>query len=175
MGGRSGGNTPRQLDAEACTCWGVFLCKRFNADTLRQQTRGAAEGFGYGSTALQNLYSGTPPSGDAIDGRMAAKRELRRFDLTALTIRLRTHDERNAVERLKEATGKTTASRAILRAVHEWPDVVAELAAERRRTAALIERLEALIAAEDDLHRVTITRAEAHKAATSSLEALRTG
>ena len=43
------------------------------------------------------------------------------------------------------------------------------------RSAALIERLEALIAAEDDLHRVTITRAEAHKAATSSLEALRTG
>ena len=106
---------------------------------------------------------------------MAAKRELRRFDLSALTIRLRTDDERNAVERLKEATGKTIASRAILRAVHEWPDVVAELAADRRRTAALIERLEALIAAEDDLHRVTITRAEAHKAATSSLEALRTG
>ena len=102
---------------------------------------------------------------------MAAKRELGRFDLTALTIRLRTDDERNAVERLKEATRKTTASRA----VHEWPDFVAELAAERRRTAALIERLEALIAAEDDLHRVTITRAEAHKAATSAPEALRTG
>ena len=95
--------------------------------------------------------------------------------MTALTIRLRTDDERHAVERLKETTGKVTASRAILRAIREWPDVVAELTAERQRTAALTERLEALITAEDTLHRVTITRAEAHKAARSALEALRTG
>ena len=54
-----------------------------------------------------------------------------------------------------------TASRDILRAIREWPDVVAELAAECRRTAALAERLDALIAAEDDLHRATITRAQA--------------
>ena len=39
--------------------------------------------------------------------------------MTALTIRLCTDDERGAVERLKEATGNGTASRAILRAVHE--------------------------------------------------------
>lgn len=57
----------------------------------------------------------------------------------------------------------------------QWPDVVAELAAERQRTAALTERLEALIAAEYDLHRVTITRAKAHQAARSALEALRAG
>ena len=105
--------------------------------------------------------------------------------MTALTVRLRTDADRAAVDHLKATTGDATASRAILRAVREypelleqlreWPDVVAELAAERRRTAALTERLEALIAAEDDLHRVTIIRAEAHKAARSALEALRTG
>ena len=53
--------------------------------------------------------------------------------MTALTNRLRTDDDRDAVERLKAATEKGTASRAILRAVREWPDLVDELAEERRR------------------------------------------
>ena len=53
--------------------------------------------------------------------------------------RLRADDERLAVERLKDKTGKVTASRAILRAVREWPNVAAELAAERRRSAALTD------------------------------------
>ena len=39
--------------------------------------------------------------------------------MTALTIGLRTDDERNAVERLKDATGTGAASRTILRAVRE--------------------------------------------------------
>ena len=53
--------------------------------------------------------------------------------MTALTIRLRTDDERDAVERLKDATGEGTASRAILRAVREWPGPVEELAVERKK------------------------------------------
>ena len=59
----------------------------------------------------------------SADGRIATWSQLRRPRMTALTIRLRTDDERNAVERLKDATGKGTASRAILRAIREWPDL----------------------------------------------------
>ena len=39
--------------------------------------------------------------------------------MTTLTIRLRTDGGRIAVERRKDATGKGTASRAIVRAVRE--------------------------------------------------------
>ena len=52
--------------------------------------------------------------------------------MSALTIRLRTDDDRIAVERWKDATGTRTASRTIVRAVREWADLVDEFAAERR-------------------------------------------
>ena len=68
-----------------------------------------------------------------------------------MTICLRTDDERNAVERLKDATGTRTASRAIVRAVHEWPDLVDELAAERRKVEDLRTVLSAIVATEAGL------------------------
>ena len=87
--------------------------------------------------------------------------------MTALTIRLRTDDERGAVERLKDATGEGTASRAILRAVREWPDLVEELAAERRRVEDLRTALLDIVEAE-----ASLAGAQAHR--TSALEAAAT-
>ena len=84
--------------------------------------------------------------------------------MTALTIRLRTDDERNAVERLKDATGKGTASRAILRAIREWPDLVDELAAERRRVEDLRTALLGIVAAEAGLTGGEARRTSALKA-----------
>ena len=91
--------------------------------------------------------------------------------MTALTIRLRTDDERNAVERLKDATGKGTASRAILRAIREWPDLVDELAAERRRVEDLRTALLGIVAAEAGLTGAEAHRRSALEAATSALKA----
>ena len=87
--------------------------------------------------------------------------------MTALTIRLRTDGERGAVERLKDATGEGTASRAILRAVREWPGLVEELAAERRRVEDLRTALLDIVEAEAGL-----AGARAHR--TSALEAAAT-
>ena len=84
--------------------------------------------------------------------------------MTALTIHLRTDGERNAVERRKNATGNGTASRAIVRAVREWPDLVDELAAERCKVEDLRTVLSAIVAAEAGL-----AGAEAHRR--SALEA----
>ena len=84
--------------------------------------------------------------------------------MTALTVRLRTDGERNAAERRKDATGTRTASRAIVRAVREWPGLVDELAAERRTVEDLRTVLSAIAAAEAGL-----AGAEAHR--TSALEA----
>ena len=71
--------------------------------------------------------------------------------MTALTIRLRTDGDRIAVERLKDATGTRTASRAMVRAVREWPDLVDELAAERRKVEDLRTVLSAIVAVEAGL------------------------
>ena len=87
--------------------------------------------------------------------------------MTALTIRLRTDDERGAVERLKVATGERTALRAIVRAVREWPGLVAELAAERGKVEDLRTALSNIVAAEAGL-----AGAQAHR--TSALEAAAT-
>ena len=90
--------------------------------------------------------------------------------MTALTTRLRTGDERGAVERLKEATGNGTASRAILRAVREWPGLVDELAAERRRVEDLRTALLTIFAAEAGLCGARAHRTSALEAATLALE-----
>ena len=78
--------------------------------------------------------------------------------------RCRQSDGTIAASREREAEGDDREADSLTRHPacdsREWPDVVAEFAAEHRRTAALTERLEALITAEDDQHRVTITRAE---------------
>ena len=87
--------------------------------------------------------------------------------MTALTIRLRTDDERNTVERLKDATGEGTASRAIVRAVREWPDLVDELAAERGKVEDLRTALLDIVEAE-----ASLASAQAHR--TSALEAAAT-
>ena len=87
--------------------------------------------------------------------------------MTALTIRLRNAADRDAVERLKDATGEGTASRAILRAVREWPGLVEELAAERRRVEDLRTALLDIVEAEAGL-----AAARAHR--TSALEAAAT-
>ena len=87
--------------------------------------------------------------------------------MTSLTIRLRTDDERGAVERLKVATGEATASRAIVRAVREWPGLVEEFAAERGKVEDLRSALANVVAAEAGL-----AGAQAHR--TSALEAAAT-
>ena len=89
--------------------------------------------------------------------------------MTALTIRLPTDDERNAVERLKDATGTRTASRAIVRAARAWPDLVDELAAERRKVEGLRTVLSAIVAAEAGLAGAEAGRTSALDAATSAL------
>ena len=91
--------------------------------------------------------------------------------MTALTIRLHTDDERIAVERLKDATGKGTASRAILRAVREWPDLVAELAAERKKVEDLRTALLDIVEAEARLAGAQAHRTSALEAATTALKA----
>ena len=87
--------------------------------------------------------------------------------MSAMTIRLRTDGDRDAVERLKDATGEGTASRAILRAVREWPGLVEELAAEREKVEDLRTALSNVVAAEAGL-----AGAQAHR--TSVLEAAAT-
>ena len=71
--------------------------------------------------------------------------------MTALTARLHTAADRNAVAHLKATTGDATASRAILRAVCEYPDLVAQLREERRTTAILRSALPAVAVADHDL------------------------
>ena len=88
--------------------------------------------------------------------------------MTALTIRLRNAADRGAVERgLKDATGEGTASRAILRAVREWPGLVEELAAERGKVEDLRTALLDIVEAE-----ASLAGAQAHR--TSALEAAAT-
>ena len=87
--------------------------------------------------------------------------------MTALTIRLRNAADRDAVERLKDATGEGTASRAILRAVREWPDLVEELAAERGKVEDVRTALLDIVEAE-----ASLASAQAHR--TSALEAAAT-
>ena len=84
-------------------------------------------------------------------------------------IRVRTDDERDAVERLKDATGTRTASRAILRAVRERPDLVDELAAERRKVEGFRTVLSAIVAAEAGLAGAEEHRRSTLEAATSAL------
>ena len=105
--------------------------------------------------------------GARTDGTIATWRELRRPGMTALTIRLRNAADRDAVERLKDATGEGTASRAILRAVREWPGLVEELAAERRTVEDLRTALLDIVEAE-----ASLAGAQAHR--TSALEAAAT-
>ena len=95
--------------------------------------------------------------------------------MTALTIRLRTDDERNAVEQLKDATREGTASRAILRAVREWPDLVAELAAERKKVEELRTVLSNIVEAEASLASAQAHRTSALEAAATVTERFRTG
>ena len=71
--------------------------------------------------------------------------------MTALTVRLRTDAERDAVAHLKATTGDATASRAILRSVREYPDLVEQLREERRTTASLRSALRAVAVADHDL------------------------
>ena len=73
--------------------------------------------------------------------------------MTALTVRLRTDADRAAVDRLKATTGDATASRAILRAVREYPDLVHQLQEERHTTAALRTTLRDVADADNDLAR----------------------
>ena len=89
--------------------------------------------------------------------------------MTASTIRIRTDDERTAVERLKDTTGTGTASRAIPRAVRECPDLVDEFAAERRKVGGLRTVLSAIVAAEAGLAGAETHRRSALEAATSAL------
>ena len=81
--------------------------------------------------------------------------------MTALTVRLRTDADRAAVDRLKATTGEGTASRAILRAVREYPDLVNQLREERRTTAALRSALRAVADADNDLARAEAGRRQA--------------
>ena len=81
--------------------------------------------------------------------------------MTAMTVRLRTDAERAAVDELKRATGEATASRAILRAVREYPNLVDQLRGERRTTAALRTALRAVAEADDDLARAEASRRQA--------------
>ena len=71
--------------------------------------------------------------------------------MTALTVRLRTHADRAAIDHLKATTGDATASRAILRAVREYPGPVQQLREERHTTAALRTALRAVADADNDL------------------------
>ena len=91
--------------------------------------------------------------------------------MTALTIRLRTDGDRIAVERLKEATGTRTASRAIVRAVREWPDLVEELAAEREKVEHLRTALLDIVEAEASLAAARAHRTSALEAAAAALKA----
>ena len=71
--------------------------------------------------------------------------------MTALTVRLRTAADRATVEHLKATTGDTTASRAILRAVREYPGLVQQLREERHTTAALRSALRTVADADNGL------------------------
>jgi len=95
------------------------------------------------------------------DGKIATRRELWRPRMTALTVRLRTDADRAAVDHLKAATGETTASRAILRAVREYPDLIDQLREERRTTAALRTALRAVAETDDGLARAEASRRQA--------------
>ena len=87
-----------------------------------------------------------------------------------MTIRLRNVADCEAVERLKDATGNGTASRAILHAIREWPGLVDELAAERRRVEDLRSALLGIVAAEAALTGAEARRTSALEAATSALK-----
>ena len=52
--------------------------------------------------------------------------------MTALTVRPRTHADRATVDHLKATNGGAAASRAILRAVREYPCLVHQRKEERR-------------------------------------------
>ena len=73
--------------------------------------------------------------------------------MTAMTVQLRTDADRAAVGRLKATTGDATASRAIMRAMREYPDLVDQLQQERRTTAALRTALRAVAEADNELAR----------------------
>ena len=91
--------------------------------------------------------------------------------MTALTIRPRTDGDRIAAERRKVATGTRTASRAIVRAVRGWPELVDELAAERRTAEDLRTVLSAIVAAEAGLAGAGAHRTSALEAAAAALKA----
>ena len=68
------------------------------------------------------------------------------------------------------ATPAAKRARAILRAVREWPGLVDELAAERRRVEDLRTALLAIAAAEAGLDGTRAHRTSALEAATLALE-----
>ena len=103
--------------------------------------------------ACSAICAGSRQRSTRNDGIIPAKHELRRPRMTAMTVRLRTDADRAAVARLKATTGDATASRAIMRAVREYPDLVDQLQQERRATAALRTALRAVAEADDELAR----------------------
>ena len=85
--------------------------------------------------------------------------------MPSLTIRLRTEEDRDAVERLKQFAYQPTASRAIMEAVRKWPIAVEEVQAERKRNTRLADALDAVLKADAEAERATSQRDEALAAA----------
>ena len=81
--------------------------------------------------------------------------------MPSLTIRIRTEEEAATVERLKRATHRNTSSGAMMRAAAEWPQLVDELKAARRRIVQLEAALDAVFAADREVERAAVVRIEA--------------
>lgn len=85
--------------------------------------------------------------------------------MTALSIRLRSDEERETIATLKRATHQGTASGALMRAAAEWPRLVEELRAARRRIARLEAALDEVLHAAAEVERAKEGRALAEAAA----------
>ena len=102
-----------------------------------------------------------PQLGRGVDGIILALHAHQAEEMPSLTIRLRSDDDADAVERLKAATGEATASGAIWRAIREWPRLVEQLRAQHERSKWLADAVTALVAAEDAIQHANTKRADA--------------
>lgn len=93
-------------------------------------------------------------------------------DMTQLTIRVRTQAERKAIAECKRATGRRTASQAMLRATLELPRLRQDLADARRRIGDLEHTLDRLVHLQRRAANAQVDAREAADALDEALAAL---
>ena len=73
--------------------------------------------------------------------------------MTAITIRLRDHEDRETIERLKAVTKDRTAAKALMRAARSYPEAREELRRTLDRLACVQSDIERLHSALEDWQR----------------------